>query len=105
MKLFSISLLIAVLAAGCAATPQGFGSSSGGVPPRPAAASYPGWEHYCAWIDGNAGYDAAVTKLLSDAGKEGWELVTMVNIGDTPRFCFKRPLVDGTTPPAAPAAD
>ena len=92
--LFLFAILAAILSAGCPATTQSIGGDDTGVPPRPANATYPGWEHYCARIDGTAGSEDAVAKLLRKAGKQGWELVTI----DLSRaiFCFKRPLVGDT---------
>ena len=101
MKRLASSLLIAALATGCAAAPKALGSSNGQVPLRPATATYPSWEHYCALIDGTGGRDDASAKLLRDAGRQGWELIL---ITEGPMFCFKRPLVE-EVPGAAAIAE
>lgn len=107
MKLtFALTLTTILATAGCAATTKSLGSSGGEIPPRPASATYPGWEHYCASIDGGRGYREAAAQLMRDAGKQGWELVSLHEISGDLNFCFKRPLIDeapGVAPATVPA--
>lgn len=94
-------LLSASLASACAAKPMALGPGRSAIPPRPAGATYPGWEHHCAAIDGSMGLGDALAKFLADAGKEGWELVLSQDINSQLYFCFKRPLVAPDAPSSA----
>lgn len=93
VKHFVLSGLFALVASACTAKRISLGPT-GTIPPRPAGATYPGWEYYCAGVDGSIGYRDAIVQLLSDAGKQGWELLFAQEIVGM-QYCFKRPLADG----------
>jgi hypothetical protein len=114
MKHVFASVLFTLLVSGCAAKASALGPGGGAIPPRPAYATYPGWEHYCAAVDGGLGYNDVAARLLQDAGRQGWELVAIHDISSRNTFCFKRPLVaesavapatDAPSPSAAPVAE
>lgn len=92
-------VLLVVFVSGCVG--QTFGATeNGSVPPRPAGALYPNWEHFCMTVNTNNLSDA-----LNQAGAQGWELV---NLDARGLVCFKRPLpvtlVSAPPPVAAPKA-
>jgi hypothetical protein len=95
MVVVGFVLLCSSLVLGCRpAQPMALGSGKSIIPPRPADATYPSWEHHCAAVDGSSGQADATAKLLADAGKEGWELVLVQDMAYQRYFCFKRPLFD-----------
>lgn len=88
-----------LLASGCVSSAgyEASESSMPHIPPRPAGATYPNWEHLCIF---NGDVDQ-YRSTLSRAGAEGWELVGQERL----ELCFKRPVhppVDAT--PGAPAS-
>jgi hypothetical protein len=84
------ALALSLLLAGCT-TISGAGGETNTIPPRPADACYPSWEHMCVY-PALGGFD----ELLNEAGAQGWELVTFTEQGG---LCFKRPVA----PPASSA--
>lgn len=71
----------------------GVGADEHGIPPRPAGATYPNWQHMCLTLS-----PADASDLLTEAGNQGWELVA---IGDN-GACFKRPATDSTSEASTP---
>lgn len=54
------------------------------------------WEHYCAETTGTMGFrrdldKEQLNKALSEAGREGWELVSVSVRGSLALYCLKRP--------------
>jgi hypothetical protein len=102
MKQMVVAVLLCTsLALGCStAKPIALGSGQSSIPPRPAGATYSGWEHYCVAVSGEGEGDL-LSRLLTEAGKEGWELVLAQSLSNLSYFCFKRPLIE---PAGAPVA-
>ena len=73
---------------GCSRTTT-ISSAGGTIPSRPPSATYPNWEYFCSSITSGIGYVDELNKMLADAGKQGWELVTR----DQGTYCFKRPVL------------
>lgn len=101
VKHLVLSGLFGLVAAACTATQIPLGAT-GSIPPRPAGATYPGWEYFCSAVDGSIGYQEAIVRLMSEAGKQGWELLFVEEIAGK-QYCFKRPLVDGAGAASASA--
>jgi hypothetical protein len=77
------TLFAVVFLVGCA---TGGVASQFVVPPAKASASATSWEYFCADTDANDMAD--VSGKLNEAGKQGWELVTMN--ASNGFYCFKR---------------
>jgi hypothetical protein len=97
------SMLAVCLAPGCNSTAYGTGTRGGeySIPPRPAGATYPNWEHLCITPTTTEIFD----NTLRQAGAQGWELI---GFGDQVT-CFKRPAPPspdaGARPAVSPAPD
>lgn len=95
MRILLFLFATLLIAPGCG--PRSFGtgvSGDGSIPPRPAGATYPNWEHLCVGL-----YAHNFGEVLERAGAEGWEMVSIANT-DTILVCFKRPAVQSA--PSAP---
>ena len=109
MKLPLVLLLLASVLGGCSRNlnqPQTMIMEvrGGGVPPRPASATYPNWEQYCGATYAR-GHEEELNQHLRASGQQGWELVSVSSdtYGDV-LFCFKRPLPVGAAPAAPPTS-
>jgi hypothetical protein len=94
-----IALALGLLLAGCT-TISGAGGETNTIPPRPAGACYPNWEHMC--INPAVG---TYSQMLNEAGAQGWEMVLRTEQGT---YCFKRPVASppsSACPPAPPGGD
>ena len=105
MNIVRSSAIAGLLLTGCL-TVRGAGADSNSIPPRPADAPYPNWEHMC--VQPTFG---SSTALLNEAGEQGWELVAVTGEG---AYCFKRPVLPpgggcphppGRPPPPPPPPD
>jgi hypothetical protein len=86
MRILLFLFAILLMAPGCGPKSYGTGvSGDGSIPPRPAGATYPNWEHLCVGL-----YGGDFGDVLDRAGAEGWELVAIANT-DVIVVCFKRP--------------
>jgi hypothetical protein len=94
-----IALALGLLLAGCT-TISGAGGETNTIPPRPAGACSPNWEHMC--INPAVG---TYSQMLNEAGAQGWEMVLRTEQGT---YCFKRPVASppsSACPPAPPGGD
>ena len=87
MRTWAVFLFVCLGA--CSATSYGV-ATDGVFPPRPSGADYPNWEHLCVEVSRGTS-----TETLNDSGKQGWELVGVVQQSGTDFMCFKRPKAPG----------
>jgi hypothetical protein len=89
-RLVALALSLGLTA--CAARTMNISSSgTGGVPPLPAGATAPRWDHYCSFFGGGRGGDLQFAALLDEASANHWEMVSAVPADASIMVCFKRP--------------
>ena len=109
--LFALAVLAAMTASFCmfsrqsaSAQQAGAALGGGGGAARAAAAwTGPKWEYKVAGWDGrDTNKPTTLGAVLNEYGAEGWELVTVNQLGDSHgSLCFKRPLADHAVPHSA----